>query len=236
MARLKGMLSFQATVFDTRDRPIGSMTFEGEKYLLSLRFKTHKGRFLVLDENRNNATEAGIGLTVSGKRHFYLMYSFRLNIVGLKLNIEALKVNLDYFFDDYGTRVKAELRHPPKEVTAQGLVMGFLPIWLIDFFIPSNIEDMTREFFQTLTSGNNGEGVSMYFGSIPQDSLKDNLWLLTDAEVLSNGTMKFAHNLQRKMVREEDKLLKDIKLFEQQLWNAFYLDFLRNRVSKFCRQ
>ena len=136
MARLKGMLSFQATVFDTRDRPIGSMTFEGEKYLLSLRFRTQRGHFLVLDENRNNATEAGIGLTVSGKRHFYLMYSFRLNIVGLKLNIEALKVNLDYFFDDYGTQVKAELRHPPKEVTAQGLVMGFLPIWLIGFFYP----------------------------------------------------------------------------------------------------
>ena len=114
------------------------------------------------------------------------------------------------------------------------LVMGFLPIWLIDFFIPSNIEDMTREFFQTLSSGNNGEGVSMYFGSIPQDSLKDNLWFLTDAEVLSNGTMQFAHNLKRKMVREEDKLLKDIKLFEQQLWQSFYLDFLRIKSLEFC--
>ena len=112
--------------------------------------------------------------------------------------------------------------------------MGFLPIWLIDFFIPSNIEDMTRQFFQTLATGNNGDGVAMYFGSIPAKSSKKALRFLTDAEVLSNGTMKFAHNLQRKMVREENELVEDIKLFEQQLWKAFYLDFLREKSLGFC--
>ena len=114
--------------------------------------------------------------------------------------------------------------------------MGIFPIWLIDFLIPSNIEDMTQEFFQTLALGNNGKGVSILFGSIPEESLKNNLWLLTEAEVMSNGTMKFALNLQRKMVREEDKLLEEIRVFEQQLWNAFYLDFSRNSVSKLCPQ
>ena len=107
--------------------------------------------------------------------------------------------------------------------------MGFLPIWLIDFFIPSNIEDMTRAFFQTLAVGNNGGGVSIYFGSIPQNSLKDNLWLLTDAEVLSNGTLQFAHNLQRQMVKTENKLIEDIKLLK-----AFYLDFQRVKSHGFC--
>ena len=93
---------------------------------------------------------------------------------------------------------------------------------------------MTREFFQTLAAGNNGEGVSMYFGSITQHSLKNSLWLLTDAEVLSNETMKFAHNLQRKMVREDNKLIEDIKLFEQRLWKAFYLDFSRIKLLGIC--
>ncbi len=49
------------------------------------------------------------------------------------------------------------LRQTPQEITAQGLILGFLPIWLIDFFIPSNIEDMTQAFFQTLASGNDGD-------------------------------------------------------------------------------
>jgi len=165
-----------------------------------------------------------------------MMYSFRLNIFGLKLNIEALKLNVDYFYDEYGANVKLDIRQPPAEITAKGLMMGFFPIWLIDFLIPSNIEDMTQEFFQTLASGINGKGVSILFGSIQEESLKNNLWLLTEAEVMSNGTMKFAFSLQRKVLREEDKLLEDIKVFEQQLWNAFYRDFLKNSVLQFCRQ
>ncbi len=209
------------------------MAFDSDKYRFWMRFRTQQGRFLFLDENPDNAKEAGVGLTDPGNQNFYMTYTFGLKFVGLKLNIEALKVNLDYFFDDHGASVKAELRQPPEEITAEGLIMGVLPIWLINFLIPSNIEDMTREFFQILASGNDGEGVSMLFGSIPEESLKDNLWLLTDAEVPSNGTIRFAFNLQRKMVREEDKLLGDIKIFEQQLWKAFYLDFLRIKLLKF---
>lgn len=234
--RLNGMLNFQSIVFDAQNRPLCTIAFDSDKYLFSMRFRTQQGRFLSIDENPANVKEAGVGLTDPGNQNFHMTHTFRLKFVGLKLNIEALKINFYYFFDDSGANVRAELRQPPEEITAEGLIMGVLPIWLIDFLIPSNIEDMTREFFQTLASGNNGEGVSILFGSIPEKPLKDNLWLLTDAEVPSNITMRFAFNLQRNMVREEDKLLEDIKVFEQQLWKAFYLDFLRIKVPKFCRQ
>jgi hypothetical protein len=181
------------------------------------------------------AKETGVDLTVSGHQRFYMVHTFRLNIAGLKLNIEALKVDLDYYYDANTANVTAELRQTPQEITAEGLILGFLPIWLIDFFIPSNIEDMTQEFFQTLASGNDGDGFSIMYGSIPQESLTGNLWLLTDAEVMSNGTIKFAFNLQRQMVRNKDKLLEDIRVFAQQLWKAFYLDFLRIKSLKYCR-
>jgi hypothetical protein len=70
------------------------------------------------------------------------------------------------------------------------------------------------------------------YGSLPQESLAGNLWFLTDGEVLSNGTIKFAFNLQRQMVRNKDKLLEDVRVFAQQLWEAFYLDFLRIQLLK----
>jgi hypothetical protein len=233
--RLKGMLNYQKTLFDAQNRPLGTLAFDGDKYLLSTRFKTQKGRFMILTENSSKAKESGVDLTVSGHQRFYMVHSFRLNIAGLKLNIEALKVNLDYYHDDNTANVTAELQQTPQEITAGGLILGFLPIWLIDFFIPSNIEDMTQEFFQTLASGNNGEGFSIMYGSIPQESLAGNLWLLTDGEVMSNGTIKFGFNLQRQMVRNKDKLLEDIRVFAQQLWKAFYLDFLRIKLLKYCR-
>ena len=45
----------------------------------------------------------------------------------------------------------------------------------------------------------------------------------------------FGFNLQRQMVRNKDKLLEDIRVFAQQLWKAFYLDFLRIKLLKYCR-
>jgi hypothetical protein len=72
------------------------MTFDGDKYFFSMQFRAQKGRFLVLDENSNNAKETGVSLADSGNQNFYLMYTFRLNFFGLILNIEALKLNLNY--------------------------------------------------------------------------------------------------------------------------------------------
>ena len=234
LGQLKGMLDYQETLFDAQNRPLGTMVFDGDQYLFSTRFKTQAGRFLVLAENSNVAKETGVDLTVSGNQRFYMVHTFKLNIAGLKLNIKALKVDLDYYYDDNTANVTAKLRQTPEEITAKGLVLGFLPIWLIDLFIPSNIEDMTQEFFQTIVAGNDGDGLSIMYGNLPKKSLRGNLWLLTDTEVMSNGLIRFAFNLQRKFGRDEDKLLEDIRVFAQQLWKAFYLDYLRIKLLKFC--
>ena len=53
--------------------------------------------------------------------------------------------------------------------------------------------------------------------------------LKSDAEVMSNGTIKLAFNLQRKLFREKEKLLDDLSLFSQEIWGAFYIDF--NRIK-----
>ena len=237
--KLKGILDYHLTLVDAQNRPICTMAFDGDKHLFLLRFKTQEGRFLVLTENSNEEKETGIDLTVSGHQKFYIFNTLRLDIAGVKLNVKALKANLDYYYDDNTANITVELRQTPEEITAKGLMMGFLPIWLIDLFIPSNIEDLTQEFFRTLTLGNDDNGSSLMFGSIPKESLTENIWLITDAEIMSNGTIKFAFNLQRKMFIEKDKLLEDIRVFVHQLWKAFYLDFLRIKslkLNNFCYQ
>lgn len=114
------------------------------------------------------------------------------------------------------------------------VILGFLLVSVIDFFRPSNIDGMTQSFFHSLVSGNDSDGLSIRYGNIPKESLSGYLWLGTDAEVMSNGLMKFAFNMQRKIIRDEDKLLEDIRLFSQLLWNAFYLDYLRIKALNVC--
>ena len=235
-SRFKGALDYQETWFDDQNRPLGTLAFDGDQYRFSIRFKTQAGHFLALTENSNIINEMGVDLTVSGHQRFYMNHTFNLNIAGLKLDLKALKINLDYYFDDKTANVTAKIRQTPQEITAQGLILGFLPVWLVDFFIPSNIEDLTREFFQTLATGNDGDGLSIRYGNFSKETLSGSLWFLTDAEVLANGIVKFAFNLERKMIRDEEKVLEDIRVFAQQLWKAFYLDYLRIKLLKFCQK
>jgi len=235
ISQLKGAMSFKAILLDSRNRPLGTMEFDGDRYLFATKFKTRAGRFLVLTNGSDRKTERGVDLTVAGNQQFQMMYTFILNIVGLRLDIEALKVDLDYYYDANTAGITAGLGQTSEKISAEGLVLGFLPIWLIDLFIPSNIEDMTREFIQTLVAGNDGKGLSIMFGNLEKESPRGNLWLLTEAEVMSNGTLRLAFNLQRKIFSDDEKLSEDIRIFSQRLWKAFYLDFLRIKLLKSCQ-
>jgi len=234
-SRFKGMLNYQETLFDIQNRPMSTMVFDGDHFRFSTRFKTQAGRFFTLAKNSNIDREPGVDLTVAGNQKFYMLHTFRLNMVGLKMDIKSLKVDLEYYHDVNSTNVTAKLQQIPEEIATSGFVLGFLPVSLIDFFIPSNIENMTQAFFQSLASGNDNDGLSIRCGNIPKESLNGYLWLLTDAEVLSNGLIKWAFNIQHKIVRDEDKLIEDIRAFSQQLWNAIYLDYLRIKLLKNCQ-
>lgn len=234
-SRFKGMLNYQETLFDIKNRPMSTMVFDGDHFRFSTRFKTQAGRFFPLAENSNIDREPSVDLTIAGNQKFYMLHTFRLNMVGLKMDIKALKVDLEYYHDVNSTNVTAKLRQIPEEIKTGGYVLGFLPVSLIDFFIPSNIEDMTQEFFQSLASGNDNDGSSIRYGNIHKESLNGYLWLLTDAEVLSNGLIKWAFNIQHKIVRDEDQLIEDIRAFSEQLWKAIYLDFLSIKLLKNCQ-
>lgn len=233
-SRIKSMLNYQGTLFDMQNRPISTILFDGNLFRFSTGFKSQAGRFFALDKNSNIIREPGVDLTVAGKQEFYMLHTFRLNMVGLKMNIEALKVDLVYYHDVNSTYVAANVRQTPEKITTEGLILGFIPVSLIDFFIPSNIEDMTQAFFRSLASGTDNDGLSIKYGNIPKESSIDYLWLVTDAEVMSNGIIKIAFDMQRKIIRDEDELLEDIRAFSQLLWNAFYLDYLRIKSLNFC--
>ena len=63
----------------------------------------------------------------------------------------------------------------------------------------------------------------------------NNILLQADADVLGNGAIKLAFNLQRKLVSSQEALIKEFKAFNNQLIHAFYQDFLRMRVKIGCQ-
>ena len=224
--KIEDTFDYHLSLTDEQKRPILRIAFDSDGYKIAVQFKTHGGLFLsVTDENIEQ--EAVMDLTRLGHKKLYLIQNIGIELAGLKINVEELKTDLIYYYDAKITNLTFEFKEAPKSVSVKGLALGFFPIWLVDLFIPSNVADMTQEFFNTLISGNNGYGSYLKIGSIPNSKSTYHFQIKSDAEVMSNGTLQLAFNLQRNLFREKEKLIEELRRFTQQIWKAFYLDFKR---------
>ena len=176
----------------------------------------------------------GFSLVKPGFKQFHIDYDIYLNIVGLHLDIESLQIILDYRYRNQALEIKACLWQPPENIEAGGWAFGFIPLWLVDVLIPSNVEDITKKFFQTLATGNDGEGTSLVLESFVNKEEKNNILFQADSEVLGNGMVKLGFNLQRKLVTRQKALLTEFGAFKKRLLNAFYQDYLSRKMKRGC--
>ena len=158
-----------------------------------------------------------------------------MNLVGLRLNIESLPIAVDYVNQGDELEVKLCLWQPPETVKAGGWAFGFIPLWLVNALIPSNVEEITTDFFRTLALGNNGDGTQVYLESLGRGGKQNQIRLQAGTEVLGNGTIKMAFNMQRKMVAKQEALLKEIRTFNKQFAEAFHQDYQRVKTQRGCQ-
>ena len=200
-----------------------------------MQFRVLRGLLLPLAGSRNLGNPTGISLTDQGLTQFYAEFDINLNMVGLHLDVLSLQVPIDYHLNGRGVHLNACLLHPPDTIQAGGRAFGFLPLWLIDMLIPSNVEKITRDFFQALAMGNDGQGGRLEFAGLQRAPLKNSLLISADAEALSNGTIKLGFNLQRRFAKEQQKLITELKTFNEQILNAFYRDYQKVKKERGCQ-
>jgi len=232
---LKGMVYFNGRVFDDQDRLMGMVEFDSAEDLFILQCRVLRGFLLPLNSSRIAGSSIGVNLTDQALTQLYAEFDIHLNMVGLHLNVLSLQVPIDYQLNGGGLHLEACLLQPPDTVQADGRAFGFLPLWLIDILIPSNVEKITSDFFQTLAMGNDGQGGRIELTGLQRAPLKNSLLISADAEALSNGTIKLGFNLQRRFATEQMKLIAELKAFKEQLWNAFYQDYKKVKKERGCQ-
>jgi hypothetical protein len=232
---LKGMIYFNGRVFDDQDRLMGMVEFDSAEDLFILQCRVLGGLLLPLNGSRTAGSSIGINLTDQALTQLYAEFDIHLNMVGLHLDVLSLQVPIDYQLNGGDLRLEACLLQPPDMVQVDGRVFGFLPLWLIDMLIPSNVEKITRDFFQALAMGNDGQGGRLEFAGLQRAPLINGLLMSADAEALSNGTIKLGFSLQRRFAKEQQKLIAELKAFNEQLLSAFYQDYQKVKKERGCQ-
>lgn len=235
LSELKDSVFFRIRLHDEQDRLRGLMELDSVDKEFTFLLRIRNGRLLSLTGGTGDRNKISFSPTEPGHQRFYLAYDIHLNVVGLRLNIESLTIAVDYMNRDRELEIKACLWQPPETIKTRGWAFGFIPLWLVNALIPSNVEEITTNFFRALALGNDGEGTHIDLASHGVREGKNHIHLQAGTEVLSNGTIKLAFNMQRKVLARQEALLKEIKAFNKQLTAAFYQDYLRVKIIRGCQ-
>ncbi len=235
LKELKDSLFFRIRLYDEQGRPMGLMELDSVEKEFTILLRIRNGRLLSLTDENGDRNKKSFSLTAPGYQRLYLAYDIHLNVVGLRLNIESLPIAVDYTNRDREQEIMVCLWQPPEIVETGGWAFGFIPLWLVNALIPSNVEEITTNFFRTLALGNDGEGTHIDLASHGVREMKNHIHLLAGTEVLSNGTIKLAFNMQRKVLARQEALLKELEAFNKQFTTAFYQDYQRVKSTRGCQ-
>ena len=223
--KIEGMVLLRTQILDELGRQMGSFELDSERNCVKIKFRTFDGRLLPLHDNRHPEVPGGFSLIEEGRSRFQVVSDIHMRLLGLHFDIKGLQAVLEYTNSGNRLYLKASLKQPPQTIAVSGRMFGVLPVWLVDLFIPSNVENITTRFFDTLARSNRGQGAEFELASLPQRAKKNSLWLHSDAEVVSNGTLKLGLNFQRAIAVDRHKLFTQIRALRKQLWYAFYRDY-----------
>ena len=230
------IVKFRARIFDQQDQLMGILQFDSTHNLFSMQFRILRDRFLPVHANQMLKLNNGFNFLDEGLTQFRVDSDIQLNIVGMHLEIGTLPVVLKYRHSDGGPLLNARMAQIPQKLEASGSVYGIIPVWALNLMIPSNVQDIMFNFFQTLVGSNDGNGFVLMIHSYPDHSSKQFFMLNTNAEVLANGTLKLGFNLQRNFFAMPPELLIEIQAFRNRLWNAFYSDFQSIKAQRGYQQ
>ena len=223
LLRAGKVLGSESRLTDDADRTLLWVTRNRDRTVMRLRARMLGDLLLPLDPSEGGREHA-LDLQSRAPRTLKSRADYELNLIGARLEIHGLCADVTYTFQDAGSRLEARVTKPPERIETKGFVLGFLPVWLVNLAIPSNLEQMTARFFTTLAEGREGKGLSLVSGCPPEPALQRNYYLQLETELRSNGALNFGFNLYRKITGGRSALKQDMDDMGRELWEAFKED------------
>ena len=206
---------------DQEGRVLATAERHGADRFLRLRFRIKGGCLVPLDATGEEGT---FDLLQPGDQVFTLYTTIRMRLTGIRVGVVDWPVRCRYQMSEIGPELRFVLREMPGAIDASGRFLGFVPLWLVDLVIPSNLEAMTRGFVANLVNGRDGQGVCTSSGVLKSEA-GYSVWHQSDAEVRSNGMIQFSLDIANRMVGQVSLLITEARDLQRAIWGAFMADF-----------
>jgi hypothetical protein len=221
--RLDEILTAKVRLLDDKGRDLARFSVDSEKLQATIEVYVRDGMLLPFDDNQVYESEP-FDPMVEGVRTFSATANARIDMLGIVVNIKNLRGDARFEAHDSYASATATMNKVPK-VKVEGRALGIFSPGFLDVFIPSNIQDITEQFFTVLAKGNDGKGVHGE-GSLgaKEHGAPGAISGSGSVEIMDTFLVKLAGGLVAKRLVPDDKVKDDSIKLASDLHDAFKQD------------
>ncbi|RME81122.1 MAG: hypothetical protein D6785_09430 [Planctomycetota bacterium] len=227
LRRIKGLIDLKSRMYNDKGQYVGFIRFTTTSFTFHFSYCMHKGRFLP-SSNWIPYNFKGFSPLDMGSQHYTFRNDVRININGIRIVLRNIVLEETYSHTPTLTKLHLKMTKAPIIQKLDGRAYGVVPIWLIDLLIPSNVEDLLKNFFKVLVKGRKGKGWFLEIRTYAKPG-KNRIELAVGSELLSNGVIKMALKIASDLLIPDKKASQDLVRFGKLFWHAFYSDYISFR-------
>jgi hypothetical protein len=198
-------------------------TFEVDTHTHSFfwTFNTRQGKLIPFNDAGEPDFSREFSLTEIDHYRMKAVTNGRISLYGVRVDSGEAITRIDYARRPDGAAFDVRMvAIPTPEI--QGRALGVVPLVLVDAIIPSNIEDLARQFVTVMANDNHGQGSGMKIDwdeSRPMDAV---VRMQAHTELLDNRFVNIALRLWGRRIHPDPATIEEIARF----WGQFFRTML----------
>jgi hypothetical protein len=156
--------------------------------------------------------------------HVDIVGSGNTRILGVTTEMANIRVGMDFTPEADGARMVTSMTEVPS-IEVKGRALGIMPTGLIDAFLPTNIDEIMREFMTVACEGNDGKGI---YGEISMKHAAgqngNTLHATASLEAIDNVFIRFGMGIVNDRILPDPAVSLEIRQFLFDTQEAFSQD------------
>ena len=220
LSSLDELVKLNVRLTDSQGRSLARMHLDSEHLRLRVEFYVLDGQVLPFDDNQ---VYRDTPLDLRNPQRFAVNVAGDVNALGVHAQLRHARGTMSYTPTDHGMRMHVGITQVPK-IDVDGAALGFVPIEVLDVFVPGDIHGLMMRFMTAACRGNVGKGVTMDVEFARAKTMRTTLEGRLALEALDNFFVRLGVSYWNDHVAPNDDATQDILRVQQDALSALSAD------------
>ncbi|HOW82764.1 MAG TPA: hypothetical protein PK573_09400 [Spirochaetota bacterium] len=222
--KVRGLYKINMKVKSQKGRTLMLIVFDSRDDALGLSLYTRGGRLVPSDDNGKPVFAEEIELSTVRDLEYYAVIDMVHDVHGLKFITDNMVVSFR-LASARGRGLWTMKLVDVSKTRITGSYYNIIPAWLIDAFIPSNMEQLVYDVTRVMLGANGGEGSSVSFEWDTRDPARVMLKFSALSEFMDNYFMKYGLGVWTRGSESNKKIFDEGRELTSRFLEAFRKDY-----------